>query len=145
MLIALSDKDVKKLVLVFNRLLARIPYDDYTKAIQQNVLFEEFKFPAQEWLYRSSILSLLHGCGVEVNAEAHSNLGRADLVIQHRGVAWVIEIKVAYRDKGDVPATKADEALRQIEDNNYAKPFSNAICIGLAIDDSERQITEWRK
>jgi len=107
--------------------------------------FDEFKFPAQEWLYHTSILSLLHGCGVEVNPEVHSNLGRADLVILYKDVAWVIEIKVAYRDKGDDPKKKADEALRQIEDNNYAKPFSDAICIGLAIDDLERQITEWRK
>ena len=145
LLAALNEKNVEKLVLVFNRLLARIPYDDYTKAIQQNVLFDEFKFPAQEWLYRSSILSLLHGCGMEVNPEVHSNFGRADLVILYSGVAWVIEIKVAYRDRGDNPVKKAEAALRQIEDNNYAKPFSNAICIGLAIDDSERQITEWRK
>ena len=144
LLTALNDKDVKKLVLVFNRLLARIPYDDYTKAIQQNILFDEFKFPAQEWLYRTSILSLLHGCGVEVNPEVHSNLGRADLVILHRSIAWVIEIKVAYHDKGDDPVTKAEEAFRQIEDNNYAKPFSNAICIGMAINDAERQITEWK-
>jgi len=45
----------------------------------------------------------------------------------------VIEIKVAYHDKGDDPVTKAEEAFRQIEDNNYAKPFSNAICIGITI------------
>ena len=110
-----------------------------------SLIFDDFKFPAQEWLYRTSILTLLNGCGVEVNAEAHSNLGRADLTILHRGFAWVIEIKVVCRDKGDDPVTKADEALKQIEDNNYAKPFSNAICIGLAIDDSERKIMEWRK
>jgi hypothetical protein len=64
-------------------------------------------------------------------------------VIVHSGVAWVIEIKVAYKDKGDNPAQKAEEAFRQIEEKNYAKPFSNAICIGLAIDDSVRQITNW--
>jgi hypothetical protein len=141
LLTALMDKDTEKLVLVFNRLLASIPYDDYAKAIQQNILFYDFKFPAQEWLYRTSILSFLQGCGVMVIPEAHSNAGRSDLVVAHRSVVWVIEIKVAY--KGDDPAKKAEEAFRQIEDNNYAKPYSNTVCIGLAIDDAVRQITNW--
>jgi polysaccharide deacetylase 2 family uncharacterized protein YibQ len=55
-----------------------------------------------------------------------------------------MEIKVAYRDMGDDPEKKTEEAFRQIEDNNYAKQYSNVICIGLAIDDSERQITHWK-
>jgi len=36
---ALKDRDIEKLVYVFNRLLAGIPYDDYTKVLQQNILF----------------------------------------------------------------------------------------------------------
>ena len=87
-------------------------------------------------------IQTLHGCGVVVIPEAHSNFGRADLVVAHRGVTWVIEIKVAY--KGDHPEKKADEAFQQIEDNNYAKPYSNTVCIGLAIDDTARQITNWK-
>ena len=140
--VALMNKDADRLVKVFNRLLACIPYDDYSKAINQHVK-SNFKFPTQEWLYRSSILSFLRGCGVVVTSEAHTNLGRADLVVAHRGVTWVIEIKVAYKEKGDNPAKKAEEALKQIEDNNYAKPYSNVVSIGLAIDDSVRQITNW--
>jgi len=141
LLISLQDKDIEKLVRVFNRLLASIPYDDYASAILQQFLFDDFKFPVQEWLYRSSILSFLHGCGVMVTPETHSNLGRSDLVIAHRGVTWVIEIKVAY--KGQNPATKAEEALQQINDNNYAIPYSNTVCVGLVIDDTVRQITNW--
>jgi len=74
-LVSLADRNVDKLVLVFNRLLASIPYDDYTQAIQQSMMFTDFKFPLQEWLYRTAILSLLHGCGVMVIAESHTNLG----------------------------------------------------------------------
>jgi len=138
---ALMEKDIDKLIIVFNRLLASIPYDDYTKAMQQKIQFGEFKFPAQEWLYRTSILSLLQGCGVMVTPEAHSNFGQADLVITYRGVTWVIEIKVAYKD--DNPEKKAKEALQQIEDKNYAKPYSNVVCVGLSIDDEVRQISNW--
>jgi len=142
LLVALMNRDVEKLVLVFNRLLSSIPYDDYAKAIQQDIDYGNFKFPAQEWLYRSSILSLLHGCGVKVTPEVHTNLGRSDLVVVHRGVTWVIEIKVAY--KGDQPAKKAEEAFRQIAEKNYAKLYTDAVCVGLGIDDSLRQITDWK-
>jgi len=138
---ALEDKDVEKLVLVFNRLLAGIPYDDYTKAINQNIVFNDFKFPAQEWLYRSSILSFLRGCGVEVTPELHTNMGRSDLVVAHSGVTWIIEIKVAY--EGDNPKKKTEEAIQQIKDKNYATIYPDAVCIGITVDDHKRQITEW--
>jgi len=48
LLIALMDKDIEKLVHVFNRMLASIPYDDYTGAIKQNIVFNDFKFPVQK-------------------------------------------------------------------------------------------------
>jgi hypothetical protein len=127
---------------VFNRLLASIPYDDFTQAAQQSVLFNNYNFSVQEWLYRSTILAFLRGCGVVVVAEMHTNLGRADLVVTHKGKTWVIELKVAYA--GECPAQKAEEAYRQIIDKNYAKPYPDAICIGIAIDDTVRQITEYR-
>jgi hypothetical protein len=142
-LVALKDKDVEKLMHVFNRLLARIPYDDYKKAMNQDIMFDDFKFPAQEWLYRSTTFSLLLGCGVQVTPEVHSNMGRSDLVFSFKGVTWVIEFKVAYRDKGDDPAEKVKEAIRQIEEKNYAKLYPQTISVGLAIDDSVRQITNW--
>lgn len=74
--------------------------------------------------------------------EIHTNLGRSDLVVSHRGKTWVIEIKVAY--KGQNPKQKAEEALQQIKDKNYATLYPNALCIGLSIDDLLRQITEYR-
>ena len=96
----------------------------------------------QEWLYRSNIISFLRGCGVVVVAEMHTNLGRADLVIAHKGKTWVIELKVAY--EGEDPKKKAEKGYRQIIDKNYAKPFPDAVCIAMAIDDTVRQITEYR-
>ena len=121
-----------------NMLLASIPYDDFSKAAEQKVIINNYKFPAQEWLYRSCILSFLRGCGVVVDAELHSHLGRADLVISYFGRTWVIEIKVAY--EGQSAEKKAEEAYRQIIDNQYAKPYPNAICLGLGIDNESRQI-----
>ncbi|MDR2232502.1 MAG: PD-(D/E)XK nuclease domain-containing protein [Tannerella sp.] len=120
-------------------MLASIPYDDYAAAARQGISNGNLQMQPQEWLYRSAILSFLRGCGVVVAAEMHSNKGRADLVVAHRGVTWVIEIKVAYG--GESAERKADEALRQITDNHYATPYPDAICLGIAIDDGERQIT----
>jgi hypothetical protein len=91
-------------------------------------------------MYRSTILAFLRGCGVLVFAEMHTNMGRSDIVAVHGGKTWVMEIKVAR--EGEDPGKKADEALQQIIDKKYAVPYPDAICIGLAIDDKERQITK---
>jgi hypothetical protein len=136
----LLSADCEILVAVFNRLLASIPYDDFSAAARTGISEHNYPFKTQEWLYRSTILAFLRGCGVAVVAEMHTNLGRADLVVTHKGKTWVIEIKVAY--EGENPAQKAEEALRQIVEMQYAKPYPDAVCVGMAIDDSLRQITD---
>ena len=134
---SLTSVDYDMIIAVLNRLLASIPYDDFSAAAQSN----KYEMKPQEWLYRSTILAFLRGCGVVVIPEMHSNLGRSDLVVFHRGKTWVIELKVAYA--GENPAQKAEEALQQIIDKNYAAPYPDAICIDLAIDDAVRQITNY--
>ena len=138
----LRKGDPAKVINALNRLLASIPYDDFTKAALQSISDNEYDFSPQEWNYRSNILAFLRGCGVVVVAEMHTNKGRADIVLSHKGQTWVIEIKVAF--KGAETEQKAEEALRQIIDKNYTKPFPNASGLALAIDDSERQITASR-
>jgi hypothetical protein len=142
LLIALQSKDVHKVILVFNRLLASIPYDDFKKAAEQDISIKNYTFTVQEWNYRSNLISFLRGCGVVTFAEMHSNLGRSDIMLSHKGLIWIIELKVAR--KNDDPAKKADEAYRQIIDNNYAESYPEAIRLGLAIDYERRHITEWR-
>ena len=142
LLTALIYEDVEKLINVLNSLLASIPYDDFSAAARRSISDNNYKIKPQEWLYRSTILAFLRGCGVTVVAEMHTNLGRADLVVSHKGKTWVIEIKVAY--EGESPEEKAEEAIRQITDKNYAKPYPGAISVGLAIDDSQRQITNYK-
>ena len=139
-LLALSTGNYDLLNDALNTLLASIPYDDFANAGKQSILFNNYKFSTGEWLYRSTIFAFLRGSGVVVNAEMHTNKGRADLVVSHKGNTWVIEIKLAY--EGENPAKKAEDALQQIIDKNYAKPYPNALCLGLAINDSLRQITD---
>ena len=137
---ALMTVNPDKVVSAFNRLLASIPYDDFSQAAQKNISDNDYEFTPQEWLYRSTLIAFLRGCGVVVFAEMHSNLGRSDLMLSHKGKIWIIEIKVAY--KGENPAKKAEEAYRQIMDKNYASSYPDAVCMGMAIDDTVRQITD---
>jgi hypothetical protein len=136
LLAALMYGDITKFIKVINVLLTSIPYDDYKKAAEDNTC----DLQPQEWMYRSCIFAFLRCVNIKVIAEMHTNKGRSDIVISHKGKTWVIEIKVAY--EGQNVETKAKEAMQQIIDNNYAEPFSDAICIGLAIDDEKRMITE---
>jgi hypothetical protein len=138
--VALMRNDLDLFITVLNSLLTCIPYDDFTQAANQNILINGYKFPAQEWLYRVAILSFLRGCDVVVFAEVHSNFGRSDLQLFHQGKTYIIELKVAY--KGEDPVKKVEEAMQQIADKNYAGQYPDAICIGLAIDDTKRQITD---
>jgi hypothetical protein len=140
--IHLNNRNIRGLAEDLNALLSSIPYDDYTKALVQKIEIQGFTFPAQEWLYRSAILTFMRGCGLVVQAEMHTNKGRADLVLNYKGQIWIIEIKVAY--EGESPAAKAEEACRQIVEKNYNRPYPDAICVGLAIDDSARQIAEYK-
>ncbi|MDR0733364.1 MAG: ATP-binding protein [Dysgonamonadaceae bacterium] len=130
------------LIATLNRLLASIPYDDYRQEAEDNIIYNAYTFSPKEWFYRATILTFFRGCGIAAVAEMHTNKGRADLVLNYKGQIWIIEIKVAY--EGESPAAKAEEASRQIVEKHYNKPYPNAICVGLAIDDSVRQITEYR-
>jgi len=135
---ALAEGNSDLFIETINRLLASIPYDDYAKAAQHAI--KRSKIPALEWLYRSTILAFLRGCGVLTVGEPHTSKGRPDLLLYHKGVAWVIEIKVAYNNDC---AAKAAEAMRQINDNQYADPYKNAKKLGIAIDDKTRRVEEW--
>jgi hypothetical protein len=138
---ALEDGDGELLVETVNRLLASIPYDDYANAARQGRRISRKKLTAQEWLYRSTILAFLRGCGILVFGEMHNNQGRSDMVVTCRGATWIIEIKVAAA--GEDCRVKAEEAMAQINDNQYAGLYQNAKKIGIAIDDNTRQIGEW--
>jgi len=147
----LRESNHKKVVAAFNRLLASVPYEDYAKTAKEMVSQSDYGIEdaekekkSREWIYRTKILCFLHGCGVKVFAEMHGNLGRSDMVIFHGGKTWVIEFKVAYKDRGHDPVKRAEEALLQIEENNYAAPYPDAICAGMAIDDEKRMITAFK-
>ena len=75
--------------------------------------------------------------------EMHTNKGRSDLVFSHSDnpTVWVVEIKIAAKRQS--AKRRAMEAFQQITENNYAAPFSDALCVGLSIHEEKRQITEF--
>ncbi|GHT02447.1 ATPase AAA [Synergistales bacterium] len=139
---ALIYGDADMIVEEFNRLLASIPYDDYSRAAKVASRRGGVKMDAGEWLYRSTLLAYLRGSGVKVDGEVHTHRGRADIVVTHKGHVWVFELKIAHG--GEDAAKLADDALKQIIDMGYADKYDNAIMMGLVIDDDKRLIAEYR-
>ncbi|MDR2563848.1 MAG: ATP-binding protein [Prevotellaceae bacterium] len=139
MMEAMEKKNANGIRSILNALLASIPYDDYAGAVRQSVALDLLDVQVREWLYRSTILAFLRGCGVATVAEMHTNLGRPDLVISFIGNTFVIELKVAYQPE-DVPA-KLAEAVEQMESKNYLAPYPDCVGIAMVIDDTKRQIT----
>jgi len=137
---AVTSNNVEEFVKAVNRLLAKIPYEDYSV---EKMLSRKNYLILLEKICRSSILSFLHGCGLHVTGEMHTNKGRSDLVFSHvdNPTVWVVEIKIA--SKRQSAKRRALEALRQITDNNYAAPFDDTLCVGIVIHEEKRQITEF--
>ena len=133
--LALDRKNIPDLIDVFNRLLASIPHNDFDEAAKQNIKYNDYKMTPHEWLYRSCLLAFMRGCGVVVSGEVQTNRGKADIVIKFNKKYYVIELKILSK-------ASAKQALQQIIDKGYAKPYPDAVLLGLAIDEEKRQITD---
>jgi hypothetical protein len=100
---------------------------------------KEIRLKLNESFYRSNLHSFLLGAGLKASPEIHSSLGRSDLVIEHKGLTYVIEMKVV--GKASQAETAAQNALRQIVDLGYAEPYGNpTILMSLAVAEDTRNI-----
>jgi hypothetical protein len=98
----------------------------------------EVRLKLSESFYRANLQSYLLGAGVKVVSELHNNLGRSDLIIDHSGRHYVIEIKVV--EKSEEAEKAAEKAINQIIDRGYDAPYPDPILLGLAISEEERNI-----
>lgn len=77
--------------------------------------------------------------GFYVDVERHTSDGRMDMLIQTKDYIYILEFKM---DKS------ADEALAQIEEKQYAKPFETdsrkLYKIGVNFSNATRRIDEWK-
>ncbi|MBQ7498186.1 MAG: ATP-binding protein [Selenomonas sp.] len=120
----IEEGDVESVREILTALFAGIPYTT------DDAPFEHY---FQSVLY--IIFTLL---GQFVTCEAHSSRGRADCIIETDAFVYIFEFKL------DKPAA---EALAQIDEKGYAKPYGadsrQIFKIGVSFDSRERSLKEW--
>ena len=109
----------------FTALFARLPYPDDERVVEQN--------------FQNVIYIVFMLLGQFTMTEIHSAKGRADCIVETDDYVYIFEFK---RDKS------ADEALAQIEDTGYAKPYAadkrTLLKIGVSFNSKERTIDDWK-
>lgn len=122
---AMLSGDVHRLIKALKSFFANIPYD---LTDRQN-----------EQMWQAIVYVVLRAIGVNVSAEVRTNEGRIDMTCETAAAIWLIEFKL---DRS------ADEALEQIERNNYGERFAFAgkrvIKIGIAFSSEKRTIVDWK-
>ena len=88
--------------------------------------------------FQNSIYIIFKMLGYNVQVEQATSQGRIDITIQTKDYIYIIELKL---DK------TAEEALRQIKDNQYARPFQSdkrkLYLIGVNFSSETRTVEKW--
>ncbi len=125
---ALRDADLDTIESELTRLFASIAADNYRR--NDIARFEGY--------YASVVYSFFVGMGLRVIPEDVTNLGRIDLTIQLAEHTYVVEFKVVKRK------SKANSALQQIIERNYAAKYSGKVYqIGIEFSETKRNIVSF--
>ena len=91
-----------------------------------------------ELYFQNAVWVVFKMVGLYTEVEHHTSDGRIDMLVKTSDFIYIIEFKL---DKS------ADEALRQIEEKQYAKPFKNdgrtIYKIGINFSSKSRRIENW--
>ena len=123
---SLRGGDLGEAVRLYNTALSGLPYED-------------FKAPSESF-YRSLFLMLLRGAGMTAQGEAHTFLGRSDVLVRFPDRVVVLEFKLA-QSAGEVERLRA-EGQKQIEEKGYAKPYdaeNRPVMTGVVVVDAQRR------
>lgn len=103
--------------------------------------FEDFPYEnalKKEKDFQNIMYCIAKMMGLQTKVELHSARGRADMAIETKDYVYVLEFKI-----NKSPA----EALAQIEEKGYAKPFEKdsrkVIKVGVEFSTETRNITNW--
>ena len=92
----------------------------------------------QELHYQNVMFIVSKLLGFYVQAEYHTSQGRIDLLLQTDKYVYIMEFKLE---------GSAEDALKQIEDRNYAAPFASdsrkVLKIGINFSAQSRNIDKW--
>ena len=95
-------------------------------------------FLTQEAYYHSLVYLLLKLLGFTIHAEPLTNLGRIDAVVELPEAVYIVEFKMS----------TAQVALDQIRNKKYDQPYRHLgkpiILLGIAFDEANRNIAEWK-
>jgi hypothetical protein len=129
---ALKEFDAVEVTNEFNNICAKIPFDQYTKAIQQRIAVKSADIHFGEWLCHSSLLTFLTGCGLDVSAEVHGSREGAGLVFNYNSTKWALELKFFRKNENADDVALA--ALRQALEKECGRDSDSAIVLGIAIN-----------
>ena len=92
-----------------------------------------------ELYFQNTMYVMCKLMGQYTQVERHTSNGRMDIVVQTDKYVYIMELKMD---------ASADEALQQIEDKGYAKPFAadprKLFRIGVGFSSETRRIKEWK-
>ena len=92
-----------------------------------------------ELYFQNTMYVMCKLMGHYVQVERHTSNGRMDIVVQTDKYVYIMELKMD---------ASVDEALKQIEDKGYAKPFAadprELFKIGVSFSTKTRRIEEWK-
>lgn len=123
--IAIIRDDMEEAMQVLRSYLSFIPY---------NLLIDKDK----EKSYQLALFVIFNSLGFDIATEVMQSQGRADIIIKNRKSVIIIELKVD---------GSSAQALKQIEDKNYALPYlkdgRKIYKIGANIDSETRTLRDW--
>lgn len=121
---ALKDEKPEELRMHIDAMLHSIPYELH----QDN-----------EAYYHTVIHLAFDLIGVYIQSEIHTGKGRLDSIVQTENAIYIFEFKVN---------STAEEALAQLQERGYAKPFmgkgKRIYCIGVSFSTVEKEVNSWK-
>ena len=119
----LRENDIEEFILNLTSLYAEIPYDIFIEK--------------REAYYHTIIYLILRMLGLQISVEVEINRGRLDAIVKTDKYIYIMEFKMG----------TAEEAIKQIEDKEYNKPYMSdgreIILLGVAFDKEKKNISEY--
>lgn len=133
-LILLEDGETAEFRDSLTAFLSSIAYDSHDSVRTPEATEKYFQYTFY------LILRLIGENNCRLINEKPQAMGRVDCIIELKDYVYIFEFKLD---------GSADEALRQIEEKNYAKPYladkRRVICIGVNFSSETRTVEEWRE
>ncbi len=125
------DGKVDEFMTSLSDLLENIPYSSASK--------EDVKWREQN--YQIAVALIFQFMGMYTQTEVYSAKGRADCIVHTKDIIYIFEFKLW-------SAGTAEEALAQIQEQEYYKPFrllgKKLVLVGTSFDEEKRNIKEWK-